>query len=65
MSYQITNLKKSIYSLISGEDRIIVTDVTSSIGEVETKTIELNELKKLFHSFTIFYFLYLISYILS
>lgn len=50
MSYQITNLKKLIYSLISGEDRIIVTDVTSSIGEVETKTIELNELKNYYHT---------------
>jgi len=44
MSFQITNLKKLIYSRISGSERIIVTDVTSS-GKIETKAIELNELK--------------------
>jgi hypothetical protein len=50
MSYQITNLKKLLYSLISGGDRIVVTEVTNSLGKIETKAIELSEFTKYYYT---------------
>jgi len=43
MSYQITNLNKLNITDISGNDLLIITDVTSS-GKVETKNIKVSDL---------------------
>lgn len=43
MSYQITNLNKLNASDISGNDLLIITDVTSS-GKIETKNINISDL---------------------
>lgn len=46
MSHIITELKNLSFSEISNNDFIIVTDITNSLNQIETKTITLNEFIK-------------------
>lgn len=46
MSHIITELKNLSLTELTGSDYIIVTEVTNSIGQIETKTINLLELTK-------------------
>ena len=41
MSHIITELKNLSLTELTGSDYIIVTEVTNSIGQIETKTINL------------------------